>query len=285
MPPDTGPTIIKDKDMKIKNIASALSILAGACAALTACNDSDYLIYDTSECGIYFTKDTLKYSFSVTPTETRTYTYNIPVKIMGAVSDKEREIGFEVITDTTTAVEGVQYTIGKAVIYPDSITGNIPVVILRDGLEGTYDTGYTSYTLGLRLIENDNFAPTLSSKEHVRVLTFDNAVDMPDWFDYKGDKVWDKDYLGEWHPLKLIKMVEYFHEIANILPETYVKIVEAYGENLESIPYGDPYQYRTIFNKYIYSPMYEYFSNPDNREEILSQYPDFPFDFPNPFKK
>ena len=56
-----------------------------------------------------------------------------------------------------------------------------------------------------------------------------------------------------------------------------------YGENLENIEYGDPYQYRTIFKKYIYLPMYEHFNDPANREMILSLYPDFPFDFPNPF--
>jgi hypothetical protein len=60
-------------------------------------------------------------------------------------------------------------------------------------------------------------------------------------------------------------------------------MVAAYGENLESIPYGDVYLYRTIFKKYVYLPMYEFFNDPANREMILANYPDFPFDFPNPY--
>ena len=60
-------------------------------------------------------------------------------------------------------------------------------------------------------------------------------------------------------------------------------MVVAYGENLEHIPFGDPNLYRTIFRKYIYYPMYEYFSDPANRDMILAEFPDFPFDFPNPF--
>ena len=79
-------------------------------------------------------------------------------------------------------------------------------------------------------------------------------------------------------------MVEYYHAIEDILPETYKKMVDLYGENLEHIPNGDPYQFLTIFVKYIYQPMYIFFNDPDNYEEIKAQFPDFPFgDFPNPY--
>jgi hypothetical protein len=30
-------------------------------------------------------------------------------------------------------------------------------------------------------------------------------------------------------------------------------------------------------------PLYEYFSSEANKEEILKKYPDYPFDFPNPY--
>ena len=83
---------------------------------------------------------------------------------------------------------------------------------------------------------------------------------------------------------KFIKMVEYFHAINDILPETYKKMVAAYGENLENIPYGDPYVFRSIFKKYIYQPMYEFFGDPANHDMIVTAYPDFPFDFPNPYE-
>ena len=66
-------------------------------------------------------------------------------------------------------------------------------------------------------------------------------------------------------------------------PETYKKMVADYGENLENIPYGDPYLYRTIFRKYIYKPMYDFFNDPANRDAIIDEYPDFPFDFPDPY--
>ena len=271
--------------MDIKNIIkrAVWAAVLPAVALLVSCDDENYMRFDLDNSGIYFTKDTLNYSFSVTPVEVKTYTYNIPVKVMGSISGVERPIDYYIDPDSTFADEGVHYTIGKACIMPDSIVGYIPVTIYRDKLEGTYATGYTRYKLCVRLAQNDWFTPTLDSLHQVRVFRFDNSVDQPAWYNAHGEKVWQTKYLGEWHPLKFIKMVEYFHAVKNVQPETYKKMVQLYGENLEHIELGDPYQYRTVFKKYVYAPMYEYFSNPDNREYILSEFPDFPFDFPDPF--
>lgn len=264
----------------INKIAFLLAL--PAVVLLSACEETDYMKFDVSESGVYFTKDTLDYSFGVTPMEIRSYVYDIPVRVLGSVSDKDRDIAYEIVEDSTFAEEGVQYRILSAVIPAGEIEGCISIELLRDGLEGTHITGFTRYSLGLALVANSNFEPTLSKDDRIRVLYFDNAIEQPDWMG-KGGKVWSEGELGVWHPLKFIKMVEYFHAIEEILPETYLDMVEAYGENLEHIPYGNPHQYRTIFNKYIYHPMYLYFSDPANRDAILEEYPDFPFDFPNPY--
>ena len=270
--------------MKIKNIIKHVMLVAvlPLVSLVVSCDDDNYMKFDLENSGIYFTKDTLNYSFSVTPVEVKTHTYNIPVQVMGGLSNVKRPIGYYIDPDSTIAEEGVQYTIGEACIMPDSIVGYIPVTIYRDKLEGSYPN-YTRYKLCIRLVPNDHFTPTLDSLHQVRMFRFDNSVDQPEWYNAHGEKVWQKKYLGEWHPLKFIKMVEFFHAIKDVHPETYKKMVALYGENLEHIEYGDPYQYRTVFLKYIYSPMYNYFSDPANREYILSEFPDFPFDFPNPY--
>lgn len=271
--------------MRIKDITryAFMALLLPSIMFFTACDDEDYMRFDLSHSGVYFTKDTLNYSFGVTPVEIREYTYNIPVKVMGGLSKEKRSIAYVILPDSTTAVEGVHFTIGDACIMPDSIQGVIPVTVYRDKLEGSYATGYTRYKLCLQLAENGFFTPTLDSLSQVRVFRFDNSVDQPEWYNAHGEKVWQERYLGEWHPLKFIKMVEYYHAVEEILPETYRKMVDVYGENLEHIPYGDPYQYRTIFVKYIYSKMYDFFNDPANREGILAEFPDFPFDFPDPY--
>lgn len=261
----------------IQASALALAVLA------TSCSETDYMTFDSSRDGVYFTRDTLTYSFSVTPMEVRTHTYQIPFRIMGATSDAPRQVAFSIDQASTTAKEGVQYNIGQAVLHPNQTEGYIPVEILRDGLEGNYNDGYTKYTLTIDLQSNEHFKPTLDSLSQRRTLTFDNAIEQPNWLDAYGDKVWNTSVLGVWHPLKFIKMVEYFHALEDIQPETYKKMVDAYGENLENIPYGDPHVYRTIFKKYIYSPMYDFFNDPANHDAIVDEYPDFPFDFPYPF--
>ena len=124
-----------------------------------SCSETDYMTFDTARNGIYFTKDTLNYSFSVTPIEIKTHTYKIPFRIMGSTSSQPRTVAYTVVAEKTTAKQGVQYNIGEAVVEPDSINGYIPVEILRNGLEGTYATGYTRYTLHIELKSNDNFVP------------------------------------------------------------------------------------------------------------------------------
>ncbi len=270
-------------------------------ATMSSCSETDYLQYDASACGIYFHRDTLTYSFSVMPVDSVTHTLQVPVKIMGVVSDKPRTFAYTVEHQMPSdslqrliylpeaeqyvwAEQDKHYTVPQEVTIPaGAITGTIPVTIHRRALEGSFSEGYQHYRIVIRLAPNAHFSPVLSEKDQVRIIQFDNAIDQPAWYDAFGGKVWYEHDLGKWHPYKFIKMVEYFHEVGNILPDTYKKMVALYGENLENVPYGDFHVYRTIFRKHIYSRMYEHFNDPTQRDMILSLYPDFPFDFPNPF--
>ena len=64
-----------------------------------ACNDENYLKFDTNFSGVYFDTDSTTYSFGVTPLDVHEYTLKVPVKIMGAPADVDRPIGFELISD------------------------------------------------------------------------------------------------------------------------------------------------------------------------------------------
>jgi hypothetical protein len=216
----------------------------------------------------------------------------MPIQILGRTSSEEREVAYSVNEDSTNAVEGIHYVLGKAIIAPDSITGYIPITILRDSLKGSYYEGYTTYRLYIELEENDNFIPTLDTLSQGRLLLFDNAIDEPEWVDYKGDKIWRAGNphpdLGSWHPYTFIKLVEQFHTIKDVenMYETYQKMVVYYGgENLEKVPFAAFNPYTHIMRKYVFAPLYEYFSNKANKGEILKKYPDYPFDFPNPYEE
>lgn len=243
-----------------------LAVVIFAASALitgSGCSETDYMTFDEEYSGIYFLKDSMHYSFSITPIETRTHTHIVPLQILGKPTSAERE--FKVITvpatGNTAAQEGVQYTIPeKLYVLADSINAYLPIEMLRDGLAGDDATGYTKYELRLQLVESSDFVPTLSSAEQTVVVTFDNSIEHPEWYDYKGDKTWNVTRFGEWHPVKLIKFVEYFHtNLKENAPSTYKKMVADYGENLEHIPYGWPSDYSYTVIKYIMNPMYEYF--------------------------
>ncbi len=269
--------------MNLRTIYKTLAaVILPATMLFSSCNE-EYLVFDTSNPGIYFTKETLNYSFGVTPVEVKRYTYKVPVRIMAGLSKVKRPIGYVVNPDLTTAVEGLHYEFGEAVIEPDSINGYIPVTFFRENLEGTYATGYTRYDLCLELVDNGHFAPTLDAAQHTRVLTFDNAIEQPEWYTAHGNKKWPEAF-GSWHPFTFIKIIEYFHELENILPETYEKIVNDFGENLENIPYGDYNAYAVIFRKYIIQPLYTFINDPENRKNIIDvEYDDYPYDVPDPY--
>ncbi len=275
----------------MKSLFYSVLILLLSVFHLSSCEEAGYPKYDTSHNGIYFTTDELGYSFSVTSDTIRSYLFKMPMQILGTTSSEAREVAYRVKADSTDATEGVHYTLGKAVIEPDSITGYIPITILRDNLEGSYNEGYTTYRLCIELVENENFTPTLDSLSQVRMLRFDNAIDIPEWLDYKGEKIWrpgnPHEDLGSWHPYTFIKLVELFHTIKDVenMGETYKKMVEYYGENMEKVPYASFYPYTHIIRKYVLAPLYEFFNNEANREEILRIYPDYPFDFPNPYEE
>ena len=274
----------------MKNLSKYMLLSLAAVVCLTACSETEYLKFDESHNGVYFTQDKLKYSFSVTADSIRTYLFKMPIQIMGRTSTAEREVTYRVNPDSTDAIAGVHYELGKAVIAPDSITGYIPVTILRDKLEGSYAEGYKTYRLYIELVENENFIPTLDTLSQARLLQFDNAIDTPEWLDYKGDKIWREGNphpdLGSWHPYTFMKLVEQFHTIEHEenMYETYQKMVTYYGgENLERVPYASFHPYTHIMRKYVLMPLYEYFSSEANKEEIQKKYPDYPFDFPNPY--
>ena len=239
-----------------------------------ACNQNDYLVFDEDYAGIYFTEDSIHYSFSTMPIETRTYTQKIPVTIMGKPYDYDRIFSVEILPAKTNQdpVKGLQYILEEETlkIDADSINGFIPLIILRDGLAGDDESGYTRYELRLKLVENNNFQPTLSEKEQNVVVTFDNSIERPSWF---SEEVWISK-CGEWAPIKLIKIMEYFHTtLKENAPSTYQKMVSDIGENWEDVTYGWPTDYNYTVKKYILIPCYEYFKA--HPEHGIT-------DFPNP---
>ncbi len=81
-------------------------------------------------------------------------TYQVKVMITGAVKDYDRKFKVEINPDSTTAVLGVHYkALPEGLIIPaHAISATVPVTLMR-----TADLGTEVKTIGLRLVENENF--------------------------------------------------------------------------------------------------------------------------------
>lgn len=252
---------------KTKYITMAVLLLG-----LTAgCSKSDYKLFDSSDTGIYYTVDKLTYSFGITSMSVTHRVVEVPVRIMGAPTGSARTFTVEIIPDKTNATRGTHFTLPEQfTILPDSVNGVVPIDVMREAL------GEQEWTLGLRLVADDNFSPVATENTEV-VVGFNNIVTPPNWTSYNwmtGTFVpyWPDFQLGPWAPLKYVLFMDYFHKMEEAAPSTYRNLVDLYGPDLENITQGWPWDYNKSLIKYILLPMYEY----------LEAHPELGVTIPNP---
>lgn len=233
------------------NLSFSISLLAFLLLAISC--SQDYKLFDKDFMGVYFLKDSIYYSFGVTPIEKKSYDLKVPVRLMGEIASVDRHFSVSVISDKTTAQKGVHYNIQDEMIIPaDSINGFIYVTILRDNLKED------DFKLFLKLEDKDKLTPVYEKYKET-LIHFNNRVEPPTWKDYWGDPAWPDYELGPWHPLKYIKFIELFRGLEEIVPETYKSMIDRFGPDLENVDFGWPYDYNFTMTKYVLIPLYQYF--------------------------
>lgn len=238
-----------------------------AITLFASCEKTDYATFDTTFTGIYFSEDSMRYSFGVTPLATTSYIMKLPVKIMGAPTKQKRTFQIEVIAKTTTAKENMHYKMpAECVIEADSVNGFLPLEVIREDLGET-----ESYQVTFKLIKTDQFTPIQEIGEQI-IAIFNNIVEPPAWKDWQGNPTWPDDKLGPWNPIVWVKFMEYFRLMEESHPATYKSIVAACGPNLENVEYGWPWDFDVSIKKYILIPLYDFFQ----------KHPEYNVEMPNP---
>lgn len=241
-----------------KNIA-LFSLLTVAGMFLYACKESSLLVEEQDMSGIYFQKDSINYSFGVTPLEVESHTLKIPLRIMGSPISTDRKFSVQVNPTQTTAQANLNYVLGSDfVVKADSINAYLEVQIIRESLE------QNTFKLALDLVEDQYFKPVNESLKSV-IVYFNNRVEQPDWKDYAGNQTWPSSKLGNWNPLTYVKFIELFREMKTTAPSTYDAMVKEFGEDLMNVTYGWPWSYDFSMQKYVLAPLYKYFME-DNPE-------------------
>ena len=252
----------------MKRILKHISLLFLA-IGFYSCNENTFTVDTNFKTGIYFSEDSIKYSFGVTPLTVQEHTVNVPVKIMGSPSNQNRLFKIEII-DVGEAVEGKHFQIQESIsVLADSINAVVPIKILRQEL------GTSDFRLRFRLVENDHFVP-VNEKYKNAVLYFNNNVDRPNWRDWRGQLVWPSSQLGAakaglgWNPVVYIKFIELFRQMKDLAPDKYNAIVAVHGEDLAVINQSWPYDFNQSLTKYVLIPLYQYYmeQNPQLGEVI-----------------
>lgn len=233
------------------NFTIGISLITMLLLAISC--SQDYQVFDKEFNGVYFQKDSIYYSFGVTPIERRSYDLKVPVTIMGGTESVDRSFSASVLSDKSTAKEGVHYNINKDMIIPaDSITGYVYITLLRDNLEED------DFKIYLKLDSDGKFTPVYEEFKET-LVHFNNKVEPPSWKDWMGYPTWPDYQLGEWNPLTYIKFIELFRGLEQVQPETYKAMVDAFGPDLENVEYGWPWDYDYTMTRYVVIPLYQYF--------------------------
>ncbi len=254
--------MIKSKTMK----HTILFLFIGLCIA--SCRKTDYPTFDDSVIDIYFTQDSVSYSFGVTPLSTTEHVIKLPVRIIGApMKDLARNFKIEVVDKRTNAESPLHYTVPEQLtLDKDSVNTFVPVTLKRS------DLGDSEWAVAFRLLPNDYFNPTAQTEKEISceaIITFNNIVSKPNWTNWSGNFAWVENYMGPWNPIVYVTFMDFFHQLEEKVPATYKALVERYGENLDqkyNHPYMGPqdfggwdYDFDYTLQKYVLGPMYEYF--------------------------
>lgn len=101
-------------------------------------------------------KDSFLYSFAIMPPERTKDTIKLPVRISGIAADRDRTINLKPVADSTTAVEGTDYTIHSAIVRAGHYNDSIVLIVLRSPEMKTKEK-----RLVLEIIPSEDFDPGL----------------------------------------------------------------------------------------------------------------------------
>ncbi len=156
-----------------------------AVGTLYSCQENDRMIY-SSKASVYFQLfeepakedlDSINYAFSSSIGSVDTF--NLNVKVIGEVVDYDRNLNMEVVPELTTATEGKHYiALEKSYIVPaGAYKVSVPIILLNQ------DTLLkdTSFRIGFRILESNDFLVGAIEKSEVKLILTDILVKPASW--------------------------------------------------------------------------------------------------------
>ncbi len=224
-------------------------------AGLAACTDEDYKLYDTAQ------KDSVFFEYMDDNEEEATaveyvfnydiateHTIEIPVKLMGMPADHDRQILLVPVKASTDMVEGVHYTIDKAVIPAGKVESTVRVHLLRENDPKLQEQ---AFTLTLEIVENEDLR-AVGQKLFAITYSDIRPTVRPDWWPtYSALPVYSYEAAQQFF--------KYFYELAPVANKNvYDEMILAYGDYfVKAVSSRGPFaMYTNFLVKYVQIPMY-----------------------------
>lgn len=170
-----------------------MAIVAAIASTLLSCEKTQLESFDTAQSYIYIDKpfmldsygrlttervEGMNYSFAFDTPEVKSYTFSVPVAVMGLPADADRSYKVEVVKEKTTATSADwdESDIKDIYVKKGELFTPLKVVVKR-----TASLTTEAKTIGLRLVANENFV--LGDYKLVDiVLTFSDILKEPNWW-------------------------------------------------------------------------------------------------------
>ena len=227
--------------------------------ALLACEQTDYLLYDTTQKDYAYIEyidendqeaTSVDYSFGF---DIRTsYTISLPVKLMGMTADQDRPFTLEVDDDGTTMQEGVHYTIDHDAMYipAGGVENTVDIILLRENDPLLLEQ---EFTLKLRLMPSNDL--NVVGRDTFSITYSDiHPTVAPEW--WTGYPFTLCAYRYE----TVQKFFEYFYAMEDVNPTVVHEMTDRYGDyfvNATSLQ-GPLAMYTGFLNKYVLGPLWDW---------------------------
>lgn len=120
-------------------------------------------------------EDSITYSFALRPGLDQD-TVSIPMHIIGFTKDYAREVNIAVDLKTTTAVEEVNYKLLKCEFLPNSVKGDLKVIVKK-----TADLASKDLKISLNLGANNNFSAGSVNESTFHIILTGRLTKPSDW--------------------------------------------------------------------------------------------------------
>lgn len=183
---------MEDETMnKMKKIAQVTMLSLGLAVGASSCQENDMMDYQLDGRVYFYELDTVNavevirtaenYSFALQHSALSEDTLFIRVKLMGALSERDRTFRAMEVTDSTTAEPGKHYKLLDGVMKSGEYIAYLPVVLYR-----TPDTQEHSVSLYLRIADTPDLGVGHPDLTHYKITWADMLLKPKHWPYYFG---------------------------------------------------------------------------------------------------